>query len=408
MSATRQSINPLFNLPFAAAEADGNPRFEPAKHPRPFEYADSSANPRHLPVLSEEDVSDIAAVLKGIARGIYPRLDALPTALNAYNCNRAKLWAYFHDITDVTDARKAGSAERGPNGRFTRRKEGGRIWIDDQVLADLDAPWRFLRPVNIPQQQHNDSLALAPRHATARYRFVCFIHRHRVAAPLRTRAQQRQRQRAAYTISIWDRDDETVTWHDPYPHGRAERRDHIRAFWRRARIPGFVPPLDGGDHEPFVSRIRYRTAYHACARIERTTRGALAPRHSLWAVVAIALHHMNNAHDVHVSIVPDRMELFGGQARALLPQFFAHLLCLCLETARGWDGRERWAFVEQCRIVPRLTWMKDRARKYLEVRLGRVGGKTGRFNDWVFEALNIATDKGHKRNIRLLEGRKKP
>lgn len=92
----------------------------------------------------------------------------------------------------------------------------------------------------------------------------------------------------------------------------------------------------------------------------------MPPRHTLWAVLGAALFHMNGARDPHVSIVPDRLELFGGHARHLLPRLFAHLLWLCLDCRPGWTHARREGFVRQFRILDRLRWLRTCAREHLE------------------------------------------
>lgn len=179
-----------------------------------------------------------------------------------------------------------------------------------------------------------------------------------------------------------------------------------------------------------MSRIRYRTVYHICEHIEETLRRpgrclhppflftsiapnsfrpkdianiaisllpTVPPRHTIYAVMSTALFHMNNARDPQVSIVPDRLELFGGQHKGLLPRFFAHLLCLCLDVRPGWSRARQRRFVLQFRILERLQWMRLRTREYLELhdsdRDGdyRVNAKRndsgGR--EWMYEVLNI-------------------
>jgi hypothetical protein len=137
-----------------------------------------------LPVLDEEDISDLSAVIKGLAQGRYPRLDAVPRALNAYNlnpedANTKKAWAYFHSITEVPAVDE-------------RLRNPLQIVLDDGVLDDLEVPWRSIYPGQFPD------IAVDER-GTPSYRFVCFIHKHRINMKF-------SGQRAVYTISIWDRE----------------------------------------------------------------------------------------------------------------------------------------------------------------------------------------------------------
>ncbi|CAJ2505571.1 Uu.00g129650.m01.CDS01 [Anthostomella pinea] len=321
-------------------------------------------NQQHKRVLEldDDDLSDLSAALKGLARGSYPRLDAVPVALNAYAYRahrsdaRSQPRAYFHSITTVA-------------AQNSRSNALPVMELDNPVLYDLDRQWHPIRYAAAP------SLIQDP----ASYRFVCFIHKHRI--DLRS-----SRQKAIYTISIWDREWDELTWHDTYPLCREARRDEIRTFWRTVAMPGF--PL-GHPRQEFMDRIRYRTGYHACERVEHMIRDNIAPRHTLWSVMAIAIHHMNNTHDPQVSIVPDKLELFGGQAKELLPQFFAHVLWMCLDARPDWSEDRQRRFVAQFKILERLRWMKVRTRKYLERRVSPDGGGDGGSPEWVFECLRI-------------------
>ncbi|KAH9907204.1 hypothetical protein F4778DRAFT_799538 [Xylariomycetidae sp. FL2044] len=460
--------------------------------PWPFLYETKShyRNPRNIPELDDDELGDITAVLRGLARASYPRLDAVPTALNAYNCDRAAAagaggrsrgWAYFHPVTTV--APLAGNQNH-------RHRAPEPIQLDMELVEDLDKPWRGVRrrkrdvgmlgdggghdpsaaaanarddgndmrtpgsthQTASPARNQNPALPSSPLAAysataakaegsrrgaggaptlrgggggairtrdgygdgdqEAKYRFFCFIHKHRIDL-------KSSNQKAVYTISIWDREWDELTWHDTYPTHRHARRDEIRAYWATVPTLSFRPlagagaaALDGdgnGDRDAFLGRIRYRTVYRTCGAIEQTLRDCVAPRHTLWSVMAIGLHHANGAGDPQVGIVPDRIEVFGGTTAGLLPGFFAHLLGVVLRgrlvegegQGQGRNGNgngdgdgdgeeDTWgeiqgrAWVKQFKILERLGWMRERVRKCLESRA--VGE---RVPDWVFEVLKI-------------------
>ncbi|KAI1440468.1 hypothetical protein F5Y02DRAFT_402728 [Annulohypoxylon stygium] len=101
---------------------------------------------------------------------------------------------------------------------------------------------------------------------------------------------------------------------------------------------------------------------------------------------------MNNACDPQVSIVPDKLELFGAQAMSLLPRFFAHLLWLCLDARPAWSHDEKEAFVKKFRILQRLRWMRVFVRRDLERRIAEMEDESedgGGERDWVFGVLGI-------------------
>ncbi|KAI1141240.1 hypothetical protein F5Y05DRAFT_423137 [Hypoxylon sp. FL0543] len=350
----------------------------PPVKPAPFRYTDNS--PRNLPDLNNDEFESLTAVLKALARGGYPRLDAVPLALNAFNCNKRtdgtedlEPWAHFHPVTIITPEN-------------ARRREHQELELDVEILEDLTKPWRSIRDTHIRRggawvmQLGRD---WTPQEHLARYRFICFIHKHRID-------RRPSSQKGVHTISIWDREWDELTWHDTYHVDREVRRREIKQFWQEVSVPGIVV---GAHREDFMSRIRYRTVYHICERIEDTIRATVPPRNTLWAVIGAALFHMNNVRDSQVSIVPDRLELFGAYGRGLIPSFFAHLLCLCLDARPAWNRRQQEAFVKQLRILDRLPWMRLYTRKHLELRDmddGNGGGAgQGQSRDWVYGILKI-------------------
>lgn len=359
-------------------------------------------------------------------------------------------WAYFHPITTL-DIRRDGSWKELPI-----------IDLPPKILADLKKPWESIRlkedyeppppcfqkrgyygqstptpilaqpktlallPLPLPPEKYDPNQPNdKPRENEGKggqgegqsekeracYRFLCFIHTHTLSLRPGSR-------RAIYTISIWDREWDELTWHDTYWEGRAARRLNVRLFWRHAAdMPGggglsFLNNNArnrrgggdvGGPGAAFEKKIRFRTPYHAASKLGDALREYPNPRHTLWAVIGVAMHHMNRgAVDPHVGVVPDRLEFFGGCEGNLLPRLWTHLFCLLLVIKGGWvqegngeggkgnDGGDEEArreelvkFVEQFWIVERLGWMRKMASKHLAKRLAKedVG--------WVFEALRL-------------------
>lgn len=330
-------------------------------------------------------------------------------------------------------------------------KEYPDIDLPKPVLADLKKPWdsiRFKKDYQ-PPLFHHRSRGFPPNPDTnpnlnpdvtrepeprqgARYRFLCFIHSHVLSLRPGSR-------RGIYTISIWDREWEELTWHDTYAQGRGARRADARLFWRGAASSLGFPFLhlhlhtrssgsrmrmrnieEDNPREAFEHRIRFRTVYHAASRLGDALREHPNPRHTLWAVMGVAMHHMNRGgEDPHVGVVPDRLEYFAAFERDLLPRLWAHLFLLCFGVKRGRGGggggggnededededdeeegegqgegleqqnrrrEELVSFVKQFWILERLEWMRAKTRKHLQGRLSRedVG--------WVFEALRIGS-----------------
>ncbi|KAI1263176.1 hypothetical protein F5Y18DRAFT_438254 [Xylariaceae sp. FL1019] len=357
-----------------------------AKVPLPFQSNDDAADP--LPILDEFEVSDLSAVLSGIAKGTYPRMDAIPQALNAYNYRKIvqgerKVWAYFHTVTEVSD-----NMSRQPPD----------IILDDKILNDIDMEYIPLWPFSRDAARIAAEANPVP---TASYRLICFIHKHRINIKNST-------QKTVFTISIWDREMKEMTWHDTYPYGRANRRKAIKHFWHTVNMPASTKTFSL-SREEFVTKIRYRTIYHTCENIEAALRVVVAPRNTLWGVMGIAIHHMNHmATKKYACLVPDHIELFGGQGYEFLPQLFVHLLYLCLRSPwqrrqgkvfqgpvqiRAPDHNEKRMFVERCRIIDRLPWMKTRVLRQLVERMG----ENSRDVRWLSPLLRITASAGAAR-----------
>jgi hypothetical protein len=381
-----------------------SPEAHPADLIAPFFYDRQLTD--QLPLLNLQDISDLSAVLRSLATGRAPRIGAVTKALNAYNITQTpvdgkRAWAYFHAVTNIPPVEE-------------RLRWTPHIELNDNVLEDLFVPWRSIKP------DANQGVQSTQAARSASYRFVCFIHKHRFG-PKTGKWQN------VYTISIWDREvsadllalwptilyqleankpnqwDE-MTWHDTYPRGRRDRRDAIRRFWQVVDIPmcEFTHP-----RAEFMEKIRYRTAYHACGNLEAAARENIDPSVTLWAIMSIGLQHINDGgRDGQVSIIPDRLEIFGGTAPELLPCWFARLLCLCLHAPRetdedDWDPEtgglrseeDMKEFVEKFRMAiksERMGWMKTRGRVQLDALMNEPGGAwLGNF-PWLLETLRMA------------------
>jgi hypothetical protein len=143
-----------------------------------------------------------------------------------------------------------------------------------------------------------------------------------------------------------------------------------------------------------IKKMRFRTVYHSCEHLEVAIRNYLDSTYTLWSVMAIALQHMNHSGtDLQVSIVPDRLDVFGGHRRDLLPRLFVHLLHLVLYSPRqgkvgAWNQtfgaftseRIMATFLQQFRIGYKMSWLKQWSWKELEDFMqGPYGGWLARF-----------------------------
>ncbi|KAI1817290.1 hypothetical protein GGS20DRAFT_582622 [Poronia punctata] len=367
---SHQSSSPLSS----STASDSTGIGERTVYPAPFTY-DGIGEPQ-LPTLTEKDLSNITSVLRGLSRGVLPRADAVPTALNAYNITQEpskgkNAWAYFHSVTNIAAADEDGRGNREGWEQATRKPATSRrraetstshIVVPDEVILDTMKEWHPIR--------EGEEDAAGSWMESASYRFLCFIHSHRLS-----RGNSR-RSKAIYTISIWDRQHEEMTWHDTCAYERSDRRAAIRHFWSRVQTNlKFMNP-----RKTFLAQIRFRTAYHSCEKLEAATRDYIDPPYTLWSVMAIGLQHMNRGgFDSQVSIVEDRLEVFSGHRKDLLPRLFVHLLHLFLYSPR--EGREEdWnevtggladeetirQFARRFRIGEKLHWMKSDGRKEME------------------------------------------
>lgn len=158
---------------------------ETPDNPLPFSYT-NAGNPN----FQDAEFQAIQSVLKCLAKGSYPRTDALPTVLNAYNCRAGgdqedRLWAYFHpSVTTVPDTATLTAETTWPS-----------IHVPNILLNDIDLDWYKLRKSwRAANPDKKDEKA-----QYGRYRFLCFIHKHRIDVPA-------SYQKNVYTISIWDQE----------------------------------------------------------------------------------------------------------------------------------------------------------------------------------------------------------
>ncbi|KAI0014642.1 hypothetical protein F4780DRAFT_785311 [Xylariomycetidae sp. FL0641] len=322
----------------------------------------SGASERRHIRISDEENRHVTAVLKRLSRGAYPAEAALPVALNVYSRQRTlehrtpRPAVYFYpEITPVPQ--HASAYSRSPT-----------IALDDAVLDDLELPWRDLKdwpaaPVrsSLPAGQgagsesssrsHPDAesrssgaadspttrgpgirLGAGPEAATARYRLLCILHKHRFAAPRGGGGGGGAK--SVYTISIFDRDffihePGRMVHHDVYPHQRPQRRLYLKNYWRQVRTPGagFAAPRPA-----FVgARLGFRgRQYGACGAVEAALRTRAAPGVSLWGVLGIALTHVHRAREQLYGVVAPTLANLGATAPDQIPRFWAALLGLAV------------------------------------------------------------------------------
>ena len=353
---------------------------------------DKTARPQNVPAKPQamisgpqgtiEHTNRITLVLKELAKGRHLPVNSLPIALRAYNHSQFEdAGTYFHPITSFAGGKKP------------------IIRLSEALLADLNRSWESIHhgeihlcKENLPPRSGRRRRSSADRARAkrewkrragsggARYRFLCFIHEHTLSGPGGS-------QRPVYTISIWDREWDEMTWHDMYGcEGRKERRKVAMDFWRTARVygPKPVPKRKLADRERWsafrgdkgdeLRRRRFRTVYHTAEWIEEALGEPVNPALTVSAVASIGIYHIDGAAlDLQPSIVPDRLEYLNGHGPDLLPRLFARLVCVCLDRWRKSaekEGRSRdeglGVFLEQFRIPVRLRWLRDAIQAHLK------------------------------------------
>jgi hypothetical protein len=217
----RRNILPLPPADLAAASAD---------HPVPFTFDNVGGSVRSkLPTLTDAELGDLVAFMRRLVSGRLPKADLVPLVLNAFNItqvpvNGKNTWSYFYPLTYVSHNGRLGGgfdhddppkngdgAGKAKGGKKRKRDDGDedgeeaptqaafrrgtlstpRIRLPDKVLADTYQPWHTIKP--------GDGGG-ASAGVSGNYRFICFIHSHRVFR------ENTRRSTAVYTITIWDRE----------------------------------------------------------------------------------------------------------------------------------------------------------------------------------------------------------
>ncbi|KAI0382267.1 hypothetical protein F5Y04DRAFT_280051 [Hypomontagnella monticulosa] len=271
------------------------------------------------------------------------REEDVPKVLNQYgahwNYDRGAPAAYWSEkIYDVP------STDKG-------LLENPKIVLPPDIVHDMLKPWQSVLSPDV-------------RKSSPRYRFIGFIHKHTQHRPQAAKSPSSEDQKRVYTLSVWDREYDTLTWHDTFHYQREKRPDQIRRFWRRAVIPrGIFGDIPEGQRKEFVGNIRCKVDYRTSEIMDHTSRDRLKVRTSLWSVMASAIWYMDNDNmssldreiekewrlnpskkrkrdddddenedrsGPSVDFVPDDLETFGGISLQLFPSFVAFLMVCCI------------------------------------------------------------------------------
>ncbi|KAK8071150.1 hypothetical protein PG997_011353 [Apiospora hydei] len=307
----------------------------------------------------------VKRVLQDLTIGRYPIIDHLPLLLNLHQsrfvlADDDRLMVYFHpSILPVLDAEDfpSGTPSAAPSDADSERPV---VNILDHAREDMQRKWRVLRKTYRSTSESEPVLG-----EYGRYRFLFFIHTHRIEAP------GYPYQKTVYTLSIWDREWEELIWHDVYPYGREDRRRAIYQFWTRAKT-NFLPEYlrsgtMGGSVFNFKlpARIRYKTIYHTW---DHHPSLPPPPRDTLMFVLATAMFHINEATYEDQVIMPKTWEYVTGHCSVLIPRLVFCGLMICLESEYLPDNdiERQTRFLRLFGVSNKLVWMKKGLQFYIE------------------------------------------
>ncbi|KAI0139567.1 hypothetical protein F4776DRAFT_595112 [Hypoxylon sp. NC0597] len=117
------------------------------------------------------------------------------------------------------------------------------------------------------------------------YRFFVFMHRHQYP---NDRSTSKSLDRV-YSMTVFDRENETAVWYDFWPHGDRELRwSNIQSYW--ANIPFNWPAPLGGNR---MSTTLERIEYNSVEITESESFQRLPPAYTQFMMMNAILHFMN-------------------------------------------------------------------------------------------------------------------
>ncbi|KAK8024309.1 hypothetical protein PG993_012375 [Apiospora rasikravindrae] len=310
----------------------------------------------------------VKRVLQDLTVGRYPRVDHLPLLLNLHQnrfvlTDNDRLMVYFHPTVlpvPPAEARPTGASSAAPfdpgSGEQPSRPE---VSILEHAQEDMQRQWRVLR-----ETYRSTSESEPVPGVCGRYRFLFFIHTHRIEAP------GFPYQKTVYTLSIWDREWDELIWHDVYPFEREDRRRAIHQFWTRAKT-NFLPEhlrsgkMGSNTIDPRLpERIRYKTVYHTW---ENHPSLPPPPRDTIMFVLATAMFHTNEATYKDQVVMRKEWEFVTGHRSELIPHLVFCGLMICLESKYLPDNdiERQTQFLRLFGVSKKMTWMKEGLQSYI-------------------------------------------
>ncbi|KAK7959971.1 uncharacterized protein PG986_004825 [Apiospora aurea] len=232
-------------------------------------------------------------------------------ALNAYNVRfperEQRVWAYFHwrgakSCLDVPSSPGPGFDWTSTDSQAkTGTTSDTRARLSAQLYREQISPWPSV--INFPFRWVPNGY---------KYRLWCYIHRHEKPAGGRY-------DDIVYSMSVWDRENNQISWHDPWGHqNHAARWADIQTLWANA-APGYL------QNRPLVA-----VPYTSLRNLQTTTHRRMKPKFSQVACVALGVWLMNHLDDPAPLRPPDRGEVLTG----MLGTQFANLAVVLFQTLR--------------------------------------------------------------------------
>ncbi|KAK7934507.1 hypothetical protein PG985_000002 [Apiospora marii] len=230
--------------------------------------------------------------------------------LNAYNMRcrerEQRVWAFFHwrgaqSCLDVPSA-------PGPGFDWTRMQTQAEYAIFTQDLSNPSAQLARERQAPFPSVV---AFPLRWRPNGKKVRLYCYFHRHEKPAGGRYDTQ-------VYSLSVWDRENNQMSWHDPWHQGHAARFADIQTFWANA-APNwltFTPPIVAVN-------------YTSLAGVQAANQG-MRPKFSQISCIALAVWLMGHLEEPAPLRPPDRADVLTGR----MCSQFADLAAATLQTLR--------------------------------------------------------------------------
>ncbi|KAK6845404.1 hypothetical protein PG995_015514 [Apiospora arundinis] len=312
----------------------------------------------------------------------YFKESQISEALNAYNLHERQRecqpWALFHYF----GLNSSVVVPRDPDDNFDWDELRHKTLLSEStgssLLRELERPWPSAMNMGgqwryLPNDPH--------------YRLLCWMHRHEPPGLLP--AQALTSQEVVYTMSVWDREDNIIYFHDPWgsdEESSTQRLADIRTFWRNI-LPQNQPPYHyPGDHDDEFN-IRH-VRYHTLSRMRRTTHPGLQPKFSQISCVAIGAWLANRV-TLQAPLIPtDRQDILDGSYAFLFPRLSMTIFRTLREAEnslrKGIHGDHPGAqdYVEEhFRVNPNNIRME----RHLRVELRAVYGNTP--SRWIIDRI---------------------